>query len=498
MTIAAPAAACPLQAAAAPPPPPPPKQVTVKYNVFFDGTGNNMYNVARREEVEAWKAGKWFGPLRERQEKRLDKRNSSYQNEISNVVRLYRAAPVHSTTSMEGSLYVEGIGTSKDEEDSGPGQALGMDFFMSSTGVTSRVAWAIEQVRDKVGGLVTDRRVHLTVELRVFGFSRGAAAARHFVHRALNGSLATAKLATQLQAIFGFTKVELSVSFAGLFDTVASLGLYHGNDVRELDLDAVRHVTGRVVHLAAADEFRDNFSLTNINSAKNRVEVFLPGAHSDIGGGYRDSADEIDLPVLELPWNPQHLARLSSGSAAMYAGVSGNDDPVAAQRTEWNKRLTEEQQWLVAQGWCTTTAQCLPKQNSLFVTRRNLRYHYQFIPLHIMADFSRESAVAIDEGLEEDTPVGTELANLRTPEGKSVEDHLKEYANAGKSRSDDWSKPLPWLQRLRANWFHMSAHYVTIKLLHAVQPVFRTPSGDLGTGWTHRQHGVRSRRIFDG
>ncbi|MFE8730219.1 phospholipase effector Tle1 domain-containing protein, partial [Aeromonas hydrophila] len=49
----------------------------------------------------------------------------------------------------------------------------------------------------------------------------------------------------------------------------------------------------RVVHIVAADEWRYHFDLTRITDdaagtalAENFTEVIIPGAHSDIGGGY--------------------------------------------------------------------------------------------------------------------------------------------------------------------------------------------------------------------
>ncbi|RZJ41927.1 MAG: hypothetical protein EOO19_14165, partial [Chryseobacterium sp.] len=55
---------------------------------------------------------------------------------------------------------------------------------------------------------------------------------------------------------------HVDVRFLGLFDTVSSYGLFHDNDVRDLSLDAVNKAQ-KVMHLAAADEYRKNFALTN-------------------------------------------------------------------------------------------------------------------------------------------------------------------------------------------------------------------------------------------
>lgn len=91
----------------------------------------------------------------------------------------------------------------------------------------------------------------------------------------------------------------------GLFDTVASYGANFNNDTYELHLNFGNGYANKVVHLVALDEFRMNFSLTNIKSAvrlssrngKGQMgyELRIPGAHSDVGGGYLSWTEKRDL-----------------------------------------------------------------------------------------------------------------------------------------------------------------------------------------------------------
>ena len=47
------------------------------------------------------------------------------------------------------------------------------------------------------------------------------------------------------------------------------------------------------LQIASSDEYRENFSLTDIQSTgKKGLEFTLPGIHSDIGGSYVDGAAE--------------------------------------------------------------------------------------------------------------------------------------------------------------------------------------------------------------
>ncbi|MFC7421276.1 T6SS phospholipase effector Tle1-like catalytic domain-containing protein, partial [Iodobacter arcticus] len=118
------------------------------------------------------------------------------------------------------------------------------------------------------------------VRIAVFGFSRGAAAARVFV--------------TWLKQAYGseIAGLELKVDFLGIFDTVASVGLAqsaptqdgHSGWASAENLKVADDV--RCVHLVAAHEVRGSFPLDAIGSGALHKEVMYPGVHSDVGGGY--------------------------------------------------------------------------------------------------------------------------------------------------------------------------------------------------------------------
>ena len=136
----------------------------------------------------------------------------------------------------------------------------------------------------------------------VFGFSRGTAAARHFVARR------TAEFFGQypnLGASLGVPPAAVTLNFVGVFDTVSSyagesrngtvvraLGNVifdtFGDDVDELRL-AMHGAPVRAVQLGAADEYRRSFARTTITTsvqARKGFECTLPGVHSDVGGSY--------------------------------------------------------------------------------------------------------------------------------------------------------------------------------------------------------------------
>lgn len=115
--------------------------------------------------------------------------------------------------------------------------------------------------------------------LVVFGFSRGAALARKFASTVLEQEK--------------YQRCE--VSFLGVFDTVAAMdGIQLNSDRISSDVlfenGTLNERIKRAVHLVSLDEDRAPFAPTLINvdrKAPDRIlEVWFPGVHSDVGGGY--------------------------------------------------------------------------------------------------------------------------------------------------------------------------------------------------------------------
>ena len=113
----------------------------------------------------------------------------------------------------------------------------------------------------------------------IFGFSRGAALARRF-----------ASLVHHYSEAIG--EKEAVVRFLGVFDTVASIGAPNLEDDQKPRTKVVfenmtvsAHVQ-EALHLVSIDENRIAFQPTLMNKEARVTEVWFPGAHSDIGGGF--------------------------------------------------------------------------------------------------------------------------------------------------------------------------------------------------------------------
>ncbi len=136
----------------------------------------------------------------------------------------------------------------------------------------------------------------LGIKLYVYGFSRGAAAARAFVSW-LNQLSSPNESQPSLQT--GDLKLPISVEYLGLLDTVASVGLAHavpGADGHMSWADGTQELptsslVKRCLHIVASHEQRLCFPLDSIRREGggypvNSSEVLYPGMHSDQGGGY--------------------------------------------------------------------------------------------------------------------------------------------------------------------------------------------------------------------
>jgi hypothetical protein len=123
----------------------------------------------------------------------------------------------------------------------------------------------------------------------VFGFSRGAAIARRFV----------AVLPKHLG------DAAPRVRFVGVFDTVASIGKPNLDDDEKPVSDVVfengtiSSMIDEALHLVSLDDARKAFLPTLMNADDRVTEIWMPGVHSDVGGGYReDGLSDLALQVL--------------------------------------------------------------------------------------------------------------------------------------------------------------------------------------------------------
>ncbi len=361
---------------------------TLRVGVFFDGTGNNSYN----SQTGKIAIQEWIDQCESESEKESLKNalnsynqgeapvGGSYANDITNVGKLFEL--YHDTTScsdLVAKVYVDGIGTIQ-----GDGDALGTQALsVGETSIEGNVKRAFETLIPDVIQLNVDRYRKvldkiLAVEFDVFGFSRGAAAARMFSRCVAEGEVKALQeklneLDIPLVSDFDWKSKEyVKNKFVGVFDTVEA-----APNMSDWKIGVHSDMVERLVHLCAADEYRFFFPLTRVSDDSkgetipgNFTELLLPGCHSDIGGGYysrtslRGDADPKLVECKEL-----------DSQGGTYHSLTGNP-----KESPWYHLIKKHAERLLEEGWVDEVYEDmkpgeLPKKNAASIcVMHNQRY----------------------------------------------------------------------------------------------------------------------------
>jgi hypothetical protein len=320
-------------------------QGNINVGIFFDGTGNNFDWVQDGYD----------------QSQRI-------RNKHSNVARLW---DVHLEDSQQGyyRIYIPGVGTPFESI----GDTLALRYENAGNGFaymgSERINWGITGLLNSIHrylttvdspflegkrraavvsemsaamlvptiteglnrwAMLTKVETHLSlvvkssrkklnqINISVFGFSRGAAQARAFVHW-LN------HIFESESGGFEIAGVPVRINFLGVFDTVAAVGL---GDVTPMtaghtswgrNTQSIHHSVEDCAHFIALHEQRASFPL---ESATGRGNVGYPGMHSDVGGGYYPGEQGKAMPGESRP--SPHLSQITlidMHFAALKAGV---------------------------------------------------------------------------------------------------------------------------------------------------------------------------------
>ena len=282
------------------------RHIILTLGVFFDGTGNNAVNTqnmlaactAAHFELSDPDAEIILARTAEEKMGISGTSATSYIGGYTNIHwlnTLYKTDIPIDTGQVQAAIYVEGIGTEAGKPDS----MLGLTLGVADTGVIAKTDLAVKQIAgainrffDEIGKVVSLPSLKVT-ELRfdIFGFSRGAAAARHFANRIQDKDRVIANAIRYGMGEVNYVGAPAGKTrFIGIFDTVAAIGTPqnglnpHTANTGEVNIMLRPGVADKVFHITAQNECRFNFALNSVQPAW--PELALPGAHSDIGGGY--------------------------------------------------------------------------------------------------------------------------------------------------------------------------------------------------------------------
>ncbi|WP_176041612.1 T6SS phospholipase effector Tle1-like catalytic domain-containing protein [Burkholderia stabilis] len=293
----------------------------VWFTAFFDGTGNN-YGADGNGSTDVAKT------------------------KYSNIAKLamFAHVPFNKANPRTMGRYVEGVGTPCSKVgDSGDGLdgALGMAAARKGE---ARIRWMLAELEKHV----TNHMPAVSqINVAAFGFSRGATEARAFV-RMLTERLSEnigGRLWWNKQNMKGM-RPEVVVYFLGILDTVAStgfggsrlekaapyivggiLGPVAGGLLRNIDKGGhaewandirIPDYVRQCVHYVASQEVREKFPGDSVREDQklpsNCREVYYPGMHSDVGGGYERNYQEGRTNELaNVPLNNLYIEAWKAG-----------------------------------------------------------------------------------------------------------------------------------------------------------------------------------------
>ena len=274
----------------------------IHFSVFFDGTGNNRdAELAKNVKEQA----------------------------LSNIYKLWAA---HKDEANIKPKYIPGVGTPYPEIGDNGG-SLGMAI---GSGAEKRIKKAIELLDEEIAKVPAEQKIRL-INITVFGFSRGAAQARAFIRD-------LAKLCQTDGEAYLYKGKPLRIAFAGLFDTVCSA---YGNFLTAAASASGGHngwaegmqiplMVEQTVHMNAAHELRRRFPLDSTridaNYPDNTIEIWYPGVHSDVGGGYSPQYQGKENTISRFALNQMFDVAFTAG--VLFEKI---DNLAKSVRDEFNK-----------------------------------------------------------------------------------------------------------------------------------------------------------------
>lgn len=336
----------------------------------------------------------------------LEKKSEGLHRIYIKGVGTVTAATKDPTERMLMAIGTGGVGPTPGAESPDDYSGLGLGFGLGPEGGQARILEArgyllsiLRQFKDCPPASVT---------FDVFGFSRGAALARHFVNLILDGLPDYSKKPQPVTANppkFGALRYEnptpmpeetatfvypplpdVKIRFVGLFDTVGSFYWPGNNDEGEFILHLPEGCADNVLHLVSADERRKNFRYTRIDDAG--TEYVMAGVHSDIGGGY-SLMEKIFLLMDKESYedDPYGLSKARAEAALARRAVA---------RSLWTEGMVpapgfffkHELQQMIGQGI---------RQNICYLMRTKVTDgRYATVPLRFMYNKATKSGVPFD------------------------------------------------------------------------------------------------------
>ena len=391
--------------------------------VLQENDGADVFiNTHRRDRLDSVTKDLEFDLSKYKYDETTYKEHAIQTNDFTNIAILesfYRAKEKITDNEYAYKIYVSGSGVERELEKIGNWK--GAAFGQGTTGVVGKVKDAISCINVKLTHFANVEDKNVTLNFHLFGFSRGATEARIFAH-VVNKQKKEQDFGKSLwkhvfegkDRIKGIVKKgNISIPAMGIYDTVASVGVLfkntignkalidyeniidtwsklHHKNVNDLGLNDLGMVDD-VYHICALDEYRENFALVPIyeSDARKKTEIYIPGCHADVGGGYSEgkdkkvtlyAGDNTYYPIIPKPY---HLILDSAKGEPVFK----KENYVKLNNEQWpdqNMRLK-----LSEIGWVNSTEKgeynYIPPISFSF--DKSTKKGYSYIGLHLMRDY---------------------------------------------------------------------------------------------------------------
>ena len=515
-----------------------PENTIILYiGMFFDGTGNNRFNSeslyytkvkGNNDRIKSSEIPTQLSftltpeKIKKKDISKINISNrDSYWNPYSNIVKLHDLYKEKSEAKGKTHIikqYVEGIGTEKYKEDSVGGSSIGR----GDTGIIAKVERGIKDlVREKIATLPKDKKIYKIV-FDVFGFSRGAAAARHFCNEVKkpayyvtrtkrdpydkydrNARILTDEkdlvkhaggiLGTELNKIglkpYEETYNNIEIRFLGLFDTVVSDLVVKENlgyiatlfttkpwipiIAQEYLEDIKTNISGlgikKVFQIRANDEWRANFAYT---PTEDGYTLYMLGAHSDIGGGYAelDKYTSI-LGFFDATKGGEEIFKQQEKIRKYFI-----DNNYCKENEIWFEKIYEHTSGFAIESSPTETTTIYKKKISdhyILKTSRYISNKYSLVPMYVMLQKAIDYGVPFYKNYKEAADDDADVKNSfeheipDTEEFKMLREYLKEMLDVSKDESKkSYSLSSPEMfEHIRNRYVHLSSHYAGLDTL---------------------------------
>ena len=516
-----------------------PENTIILYiGMFFDGTGNNRFNSeslyytkvkGNNDRIKSSEIPTQLSftltpeKIKEKDISKINISNrDSYWNPYSNIVKLHDLYKEKSETDLRTKKnkytlkqYVEGIGTEKYKEDSVGGSSVGR----GDTGIIAKVERGIKDlVKEKIAPLPKDKKIYKIV-CDVFGFSRGAAAARHFCNEVKkpayyvtrtkrdpydkydrNARILTDEkdlvkhaggiLGAELNKIglkpYEETYNNIEIRFLGLFDTVVSdlvvkenIGykltpFFNGIPIiaQEYLEDIKTNISGlgikKVFQIRANDEWRANFAYT---PTEDGYTLYMLGAHSDIGGGYAelDKYTSI-LGFFDATKGGEEIFKQQEKIQKYFI-----DNNYCKENEIWFEKIYEHTSGFYIESSPTETTPIYEKISGHYIlkTSRYISNKYSLVPMYVMLQKAIDHGVPFYKNYKEAADDDADVKNSfeheipDTEEFKMLREYLKKMLDVSKDESKkSYSlSSTEMFKHIRNRYVHLSSHYAGLDTL---------------------------------